>query len=547
MSRTLVPLGAIAGFWAALRSWPADLGLEVDTASVVGYASRALLATWSTESAGEASWGYLFQLGAALVILQSHRELAIIFRAGLELLYHILAILIYLLQWTLSWLRFLGALGGFWGHSWGTGLSAAERGEDLTWHSMAAAAAAAPLPVGTFVLISRPPEWDEVYVTGFSAGGAESLCRTTTQDGADWQWVLIQIVGLHMRLPVTAANGARQAPNGVDPNAVNWVCTPPAGNAQWIPQAAEVVNLTAEAGLILAQFNGGTTNWPINIPGVGGPLIAINTVLGGPVGPGGAGVVAGGALPAGGAGLGLGGGEAAAAASSNAELKALEAAVQQLQAMALSPTQTPKHSSKKKKKKKSKKDRKDKKRKKSSSSSGSSSSSRSRSRSSSSSSGKKSKPLRWNDQGKDRRVAQADLSHVDMLKWKKRGDLIAFAHRHPGALTAHFLASVYSRLSKGTVTRSAQLREASVTSWAHQFSGLSEIRDVKEVLTLAEVLDAVNRKEIAQAMDILCQRILAVQAAKQKGGSWERAEAIELVDNRKTLASSSMLALTNTA
>ena len=68
---------------------------------------------------------------------------------------------------------------------------------------------------------------------------------------------------------------------------------------------------------------------------------------------------------------------------------------------------------------------------------------------------------------------------------------------------------------------------------------------MKEVLTLSEILDSVNRDEISQALDVLVQRILAIQAAKSKGGTWERAEAIELIDNRKTLASTAMLALTN--
>lgn len=142
-------------------------------------------------------------------------------------------------------------------------------------------------------------------------------------------------------------------------------------------------------------------------------------------------------------------------------------------------------------------------------------------------------------------MSYTDLNHVEQLKLKKKGDLISFAARHPGALTAHFLAGVYARLSKGTISRTSQLREVSVASWAHQFSGLTEVRDVKEVLTLAEILDHVNRKEIARALDVLCQRILAIQAAKGKGGSWEKAEALELVNTQKTLASSSMLALTN--
>lgn len=153
--------------------------------------------------------------------------------------------------------------------------------------------------------------------------------------------------------------------------------------------------------------------------------------------------------------------------------------------------------------------------------------------------------MRWKEHGKDRAVSYSDLTHVDALKLKRKGDLLAFASKNPGALTAHFLAGVYSRLSKGSLTRTGQLRDVSVTSWAHQFSGLTEIRDLKEVVTLAEVLDSINRKEIARALDIICQRIIAIQSAKQKGGSWEKAEAVELIDTRKSLASSGMLALTN--
>ena len=542
MSRALLPVGAVAGLWACLVRWREELGLEVSPGLLVRYISQSVASSFLEDTANRVVWQELLQVGAFLIVLQSRRELSFLFTCLLEIFFQILSVFHILLG---RLLHLLVLCSSFWGRP-GSSLSwqrqSPERGVDLTWQDMAAAAAAAPLPTGTFVLISRPPEWDEVFVAGFGQGGTEALCRTTTSDGTDWAWVLVQIVGLHMRLPAVAADGSRMAPQGVDGNAVNWICLPPAGNTQWAPGAGEVVNVTTEAGLILAQFNGGNTHWPVNIPGVGGPLVAINAVLGGPVAPGGVGVAAGvaNAPVGGGQGLAAGSGQ-----PNQSNIQALEAAVQQLQAMALSPASSQKLS-KKKKKKKSKKDRKEKKRKKSSSSSSTSNSSRSRSKSSgSSSSGKKSRPLRWKDSGRDRKVGQADLTHIDMTKFKKRGDLVAFAARHPGALTAHFLASVYSRLSKGTITRSSQLREASVTSWAHQFAGLSEIRDMKEVLTLAEVLDAVNRKEIAQAMDILCQRILAIQAAKQKGGSWEKAEAIELVDNRKTLASSALLALTN--
>ena len=56
-------------------------------------------------------------------------------------------------------------------------------------------------------------------------------------------------------------------------------------------------------------------------------------------------------------------------------------------------------------------------------------------------------------------------------------------------------------------------------------------------------MDAINRVEIQQAMDILSQRILAIQLAKRKGGSWEKAEAVELIPGFSGLATSPMLSI----
>jgi hypothetical protein len=42
-------------------------------------------------------------------------------------------------------------------------------------------------------------------------------------------------------------------------------------------------------------------------------------------------------------------------------------------------------------------------------------------------------------------------------------------------------------------------------------------------------MDLINSRDLEQAMDLLAQRILAVQRAKMKGGSWEKAENIELL------------------
>ena len=81
----------------------------------------------------------------------------------------------------------------------------------------------------------------------------------------------------------------------------------------------------------------------------------------------------------------------------------------------------------------------------------------------------------------------------------------------------------------GVISRSSQLRDASVAQWALQMSGLPELRDQREAATLSQTMDHINRDELAQAMDLLAQRVLAIQAAKRKGGSWEKAEALELL------------------
>ena len=63
----------------------------------------------------------------------------------------------------------------------------------------------------------------------------------------------------------------------------------------------------------------------------------------------------------------------------------------------------------------------------------------------------------------------------------------------------------------------------------HGHSALSETRDVREATTLAHVLESVNRGDIATALDIVVMRLQALQRAKTKGGSWEKAAKIELI------------------
>ena len=49
----------------------------------------------------------------------------------------------------------------------------------------------------------------------------------------------------------------------------------------------------------------------------------------------------------------------------------------------------------------------------------------------------------------------------------------------------------------------------------------ARVRDLREAQTIGLAMDHINRHEIAQAMDMLCQRLLALQMAKGKtGGTW---------------------------
>lgn len=88
---------------------------------------------------------------------------------------------------------------------------------------------------------------------------------------------------------------------------------------------------------------------------------------------------------------------------------------------------------------------------------------------------------------------------------------------------------MHCKLCQGRIAESKQLHRVSVTTWAQTHSGLTEQRDLKGVLTLAAVIDLVNADDLSAAMDTMTQRIAAIQRAKAKGGSWEKAENLELV------------------
>ena len=141
--------------------------------------------------------------------------------------------------------------------------------------------------------------------------------------------------------------------------------------------------------------------------------------------------------------------------------------------------------------------------------------------------------MRWKDKGRSRKVSAGQVAKIDLEKFKSgRSALLAFAHKHPGALTAHFLQAVRMKVkgASGVVNKSGQLREVDMSSYLLNGGlGLTEIRDSREAVTLGSVMDAVNRRDLSRAMDIISMRLQALATAKRKGGSWEEASKIELI------------------
>ena len=199
---------------------------------------------------------------------------------------------------------------------------------------------------------------------------------------------------------------------------------------------------------------------------------------------------------------------------------------------------------KKDKSKKKKKHKKKKSRRRSRSGSTSSSNSDSSDKTSSSSSSGDQFVL-WSP-SKRSKISADNARKLGQEKFRSRSELLTFAAKHPGALSGHFLTSVFERLHNELPRNMTDLRRTSVTQWSQKYSGLTEVRDQREVATLSLAVDLCSRGDLSALMDVLCQRILAVQQAKQKGGTWEKAMNIELVSGDGAAAApSGMLRLLN--
>ena len=103
------------------------------------------------------------------------------------------------------------------------------------------------------------------------------------------------------------------------------------------------------------------------------------------------------------------------------------------------------------------------------------------------------------DGKKSKKLKPGALQMLDSEKLKQgRSALSAFAKCHPGALPADFFSAVRLKIkgAVGAVSKTSQLRDLDLSQWVSGGSScLKETRDTREALTLATVLDAVNRHD----------------------------------------------------
>lgn len=153
-------------------------------------------------------------------------------------------------------------------------------------------------------------------------------------------------------------------------------------------------------------------------------------------------------------------------------------------------------------------------------------------------------PAKWTYKGKNKSTPINRRSFLENERWKRRRDLLQFAMRRPGAMTAHFVCSICKKLSKPTPSETKHLISTSAVAWAKRHSGLVEIADQREALSLCTLLDHLDQREVERCADVLVQRIQEIVRAKTKGGNWGTAETFFLLPSSAAgLASANLIAL----
>ena len=116
------------------------------------------------------------------------------------------------------------------------------------------------------------------------------------------------------------------------------------------------------------------------------------------------------------------------------------------------------------------------------------------------------------------------------LRVRKRSDLFKLSQQYPGALGALFLMQVKTKMLGGSPDKVGDLYRIDPSRWATSLTGLTEIRDLREVQLLSKVVGKLNSGQVVDAVDLAAMRIKELLHAKvRSGGTWDTAALVSLM------------------
>ena len=136
--------------------------------------------------------------------------------------------------------------------------------------------------------------------------------------------------------------------------------------------------------------------------------------------------------------------------------------------------------------------------------------------------------------GKKRKITPEMVLDANVLRFKKRSDLLNFHVRHPGGLAAAFLWQVKSRLGGELPKDTEELKKVDAAGWAQIYANLKEIRDQREVAFMCRLLLELGHNRLGLAADLVAMRVREILLAKRDQGSstaagWEKAAVVSLL------------------
>eukprot|EP00929_Paragymnodinium_shiwhaense_P069373 TRINITY_DN34998_c0_g1_i4.p1 TRINITY_DN34998_c0_g1~~TRINITY_DN34998_c0_g1_i4.p1 ORF type:complete len:512 (+),score=110.49 TRINITY_DN34998_c0_g1_i4:32-1567(+) len=140
------------------------------------------------------------------------------------------------------------------------------------------------------------------------------------------------------------------------------------------------------------------------------------------------------------------------------------------------------------------------------------------------------------DGSRKEKITDAQLRKMNLLRFKRRSDLLNFNMKHPGALAADFLMQVRQLVSGSAAKDTKELAQTDPALWVGQSNAFKDARDSKEAMFLSKLLVEMGRSNISLAADLVAQRFRELRLAKRDGMTWDKASAISLMPSVQTTA-----------